>query len=146
MSAATISYKGTTTISVDDKGRITIPTRYREPLRLQCEARLTMTRSPEGCLMLFPRPVWSLHEREIAAWPAKAKVQKMIYLGSAEDMEMDGAGRLLITPDLRKKAGLEKEAAFVGMGSYFEIWDPKRMEAFEEAVTEVPDMVENYVF
>ena len=94
-------FQGAANLSLDAKGRMTIPARHRDALQMQCEGRLTLTKHPHGCLLLFPRPVWEAHREEIAKWPLSAKGWQRIFLGSAMDVEMDGAGRVLISPELR---------------------------------------------
>lgn len=116
-------FQGAANLSLDAKGRMTIPTRHRDALQFQCEGRLTLTKHPHGCLLLLPRPVWETKREDIAAWPLPAKGWQRIFLGSAMDVEMDGAGRVLISPELRDAAKLAKDITMMGMGSHFEIWD-----------------------
>jgi MraZ protein len=90
---------------------------------LQCEGRLTLTRHPDGCLLLYPRPVWESVRERIAALPISASGWKRFFLGNATDVELDGTGRVLIAPELRQGAGLEKDVVLLGMGAHFEVWD-----------------------
>ena len=71
-----------------------------------------------------------------------------IYLGNAMDVEMDGTGRALVSPELRAFAGLSKDAVLLGMGRYFELWDRATYEAKEAAVmqTEMPDVFKDFSF
>ena len=116
-------FQGGANLNLDAKGRMTVPSRHRDALQVQCEGRLTLTKHPDGCLLMFPRPVWEAHREKITAWPMQARAWKRIFLGSAMDVELDGAGRFLIAPELRSAAGLKKDVALLGMGSHFEIWD-----------------------
>jgi MraZ protein len=116
-------FQGGANLNLDAKGRMMVPARHRDALQVQCEGRLTLTKHPDGCLLMFPRPVWETHREKIAALPMQARAWQRIFLGSAMDVEMDGAGRLLIAPELRTAARLEKEVALIGMGSHLEIWD-----------------------
>jgi len=104
---------------------MTVPTRHRDALNLQSEGRLTLTRHPHGCLLMFPRPVWEARREEIAAWPMSARPWQRIFLGNASDVEMDTAGRVLISPELRTATALKPDSKvmLLGMGSHFEIWD-----------------------
>jgi len=114
-------------ISLDAKGRISIPARHRDALLLQCEGRLTLTRHPlDECLQLFPRPVWEILSEKIAAWPMSARSEQRILLAHAQPVEIDASGRILISPELRLAAGLKREVMMLGMGSRFEIWDTER--------------------
>ena len=141
-------FQGAANLSLDAKGRMTIPTRHRDALQLQCEGRLTLTKHPHGCLLLLPRPVWEAKREEIAAWPLPAKGWQRIFLGSAMDVEMDGAGRVLISPELRDAAKLAKDITMMGMGSHFEIWDAAKLaESEAQAVSNgMPDVLNSFSF
>lgn len=119
-------------MSLDAKGRMSVPTRHREALVLQCDGRLTLTRHPDGCLLLYPRSVWESVRERIAALPISASGWKRFFLGNATDVELDGTGRLLIAPELRSAVGLEKEVVLLGMGAHFELWDAARLAAKED--------------
>ena len=141
-------FQGASSISLDAKGRMVIPARHRDALMLQCEGRITLTRHPHGCLLFFPRPVWESHREKIAAWPMSARAWQRIFLGSASDVEMDSAGRILISPELRKAAGLTRDVMLLGMGSHFEIWDAaKLMENEAEAIASgMPEALHDFSF
>lgn len=125
-----------------------IPAKHRDALAQQCEGKLTLTKHPHGCLLFFPRPVWEQHREQIAAWPMSARAWQRIFLGNACDVEIDSAGRVLISPELRAAVGLEKEVMMLGMGSHFEIWDAARLaESEAEAVAGgMPDVLSNFSF
>ena len=127
---------------------MSIPAKHRDALALQCEGRLTLTRHPHGCLLFFPRNVWETHREQIAAWPMSARAWQRIFLGNACDVEMDSAGRVLISPELRAAVGLEKEVMMLGMGTHFEIWDAARLAADEAAAVAggMPDVLSNFSF
>lgn len=141
-------FQGASAINLDAKGRMSIPAKHRDALALQCEGRLTLTRHPQGCLLFFPRPVWETHRDQIAAWPMSARAWQRIFLGNACDVEMDSAGRILISPELRAAVGLEKEVMMLGMGTHFEIWDATRLAADEAAAIAggMPDVLSNFSF
>ncbi len=120
-------FQGASAITLDAKGRMSVPARHRDALTLQCEGRITLTRHPHGCLLLFPRPIWEAHRQQIAGWPMSARAWQRIFLGSASDVEFDSAGRILVAPELRSAAGLTREVMMLGMGSHFEIWDAARL-------------------
>ena len=127
---------------------MSIPAKHRDALALQCEGRLTLTRHPHGCLLFFPRPVWETHRDQIAAWPMSARAWQRIFLGNACDVELDSAGRILISPELRAAVGLEKEVMMLGMGSHFEIWDAAKLaESEAQAVSNgMPDVLNSFSF
>lgn len=141
-------FQGVSALSLDAKGRMSIPARHRDALMVQCEGRLTVTRHPHGCLLLFPRPVWESHREQIAAWPMSARAWQRIFLGSASDVELDSAGRILITPELRQAIGLKRDATLLGMGSHFEIWDGAQLAENEsQAVAAgMPDVLSHFSF
>jgi MraZ protein len=125
-------FQGSSALSLDAKGRMTVPTRHRDALALECEGKLTLTRSPDGCLLLFARPVWIQHREKIAALPMNARAWTRIFLGSACDVDMDGTGRILIPPELRQAASLAKEVMLLGMGRHFEVWDAASLQQVEQ--------------
>ncbi|MFN7287758.1 MAG: division/cell wall cluster transcriptional repressor MraZ, partial [Burkholderiales bacterium] len=124
-------FQGRSALSLDAKGRMSVPSRHRDALALQCEGRLTLTRHPEGCLLLYPRPVWESVRERIAALPLAASGLRRFFLGNATDIDLDGAGRLLIAPELRQAAGLGKDGVLLGMGAHCEIWDSTGLAATE---------------
>ncbi|MDR0934361.1 MAG: division/cell wall cluster transcriptional repressor MraZ [Burkholderiaceae bacterium] len=126
-------------VSLDAKGRMSIPTRYRETLSHQCEGRVTLARHlVADCLLLFPRPVWESYRDKLVALPLGMQSQIRRVLGSAIDVEIDSAGRILISPELRQTVALTRDVMLVGMGSRFEIWDPAKLnEDGEKAAAEV---------
>lgn len=141
-------FQGASAINLDAKGRMSIPAKHRDALTLQCEGRVTLTKHPQGCLLFFPRPVWEEHRKQIAAWPMSARSWQRIFLGNAVDVELDSAGRILISPELRAAVGLEKEVMMLGMGSHFEIWNAARLAEDEAAAVAggMPDVLSNFSF
>ncbi len=141
-------YQGASSLSLDAKGRMSVPTRHRDALLIQCEGRVTLTKHPHGCLLLFPRPVWESHREQIASWPMSARAWQRIFLGNASDVEFDSAGRLLIAPELRTAVGLTRDVMLLGMGSHFEIWDAAKLDDSEaQAIAEgMPDVLSNFSF
>lgn len=142
-----IVFQGASSISLDVKGRFAIPVRHRDAL-LANEGRVTLTRHPDGCLLLFPRSVWESFREKIAGLPFAARSFQRIFLGSAADVEMDSAGRVLVSPELRNAAGLTKEVMLIGMGSHFEIWDANRLAEDEaKAIADgLPEILQDFSF
>ena len=122
-------FQGSSALTLDAKGRMSIPARYRDALLSEEQGRLTLTRHPDGCLMLYPRTTWATKREQIAALPASARPLQRLLLGNAQDVEMDGAGRILVAPELRSAAGLDREVMLLGLGSNFELWDRAQWEA-----------------
>ncbi len=104
-----------------------MPTRHRDELVTRCEGRLTLTRHPDGCLLIYPRPEWERKREELAALPYSARTLRRLLLGSAIDVELDSAGRLLIPGGLREDAHLEREVTLMGMGAHLELWQPEML-------------------
>ncbi|GAA3983403.1 division/cell wall cluster transcriptional repressor MraZ [Comamonas faecalis] len=140
-------FQGASSLSLDVKGRLSVPTRHRDALA-QHGGQLTITKHPDGCLMVFPRPAWEAFRERIAELPMKAQWWKRIFLGSAMDVEMDGTGRVLVSPELREAAGLSKEAVLLGMGAHFELWDKATYEAKEAEAMQapMPDVFKDFSF
>ena len=141
-------FQGASALNLDAKGRMSVPSKHRDALTVQCEGRLTVTKHPHGCLLLFPRPTWESHREQIAAWPMSARAWQRIFLGNASDVELDSAGRILIAPELRTAVGLSREVMLLGMGSHFEIWDAAKLaESESQAVAAgMPEVLSNFSF
>ena len=141
-------FQGASALNLDAKGRMTIPAKHRDALTVQCEGRVTLTKHPHGCLLFFPRPVWESHREQIAAWPMSARAWQRIFLGNACDVEMDTAGRILISPELRAAVGLKRDVMLLGMGSHFEIWDAEKLAENEAAAVAngMPDVLSDFSF
>ena len=141
-------FQGASSLSLDAKGRLSVPTRHRDVLLATASGQLTITRHPHGCLMIFPRPAWEKFREKIAALPMNAQWYKRLFLGSAMDVEMDGTGRVLVSPELREAAGISKEAVLLGMGSYFELWDKATYDAQEAKAMQgaMPDVFKDFSF
>lgn len=140
-------FQGISSLNLDAKGRLSVPTRHRDALG-EDNGQLTITRHPHGCLMIFPRGEWERFRERIGALPVSAHGWKRLFLGNAMDMEMDATGRVLIAPELRAAVGLSKEAVLLGMGSYLELWDAQA-HAVQEAETlksEMPDVFKDFSF
>jgi MraZ protein len=122
-------FRGITQLSLDAKGRIAIPAKYRGELVEQCSGRLVVTADPSRCLLIYPQPAWEPIEQKLSALPSfNSKTRKLqrLLIGSASDVEMDNAGRILIAPPLRSFASLSKEVVLVGQGEKFELWDEQQ--------------------
>jgi MraZ protein len=97
---------------------------------------MVVSKSHVRCLSLFPLPVWDQFETRLNALPASADGLRRLYIGSATEVAIDGASRVLLPPELRAWAGLEREVVFMGLGNRFELWDKARYDAHEAAVLE----------
>ena len=119
-------FRGVNAINLDAKGRMAMPTRYRDSLQERCDGQMVATiDTEEKCLLLYPIADWMEIERKIEALPsfnkAARRVQRLL-IGHATDVEMDSNGRLVVPPVLRTYAELDKKIMLVGQGKKFEIW------------------------
>lgn len=120
-------FRGATSVNLDSKGRIAIPTRYRELLHKGSEGNMVCTIDlHQPCLLLYPLPEWERIERKLATLsamnPLERRVQRLL-LGHATEGQLDGAGRLLLASTLRMHANLIKQVMVVGQYNKFELWD-----------------------
>jgi MraZ protein len=141
-------FQGASSLTLDIKGRLSVPTRYRDVLSATASGQLTVTKHPHGCLMIFPRNEWEKFRDRISLLPPQAHWWKRIFLGNAMDVDMDATGRLLVSPELRAAAGISKDALLLGMGSYFELWDAATYAAqeAEQMKGEMPDVFKDFSF
>ncbi len=141
-------FQGASSLSLDAKGRLSVPTRHRDVLSASAASQLTITKHPDGCLLVFPRPEWEKFRDRIADLPMSAAWWKRMFLGNAMDVEMDGTGRVLVSPELRQGAGITRDVLLLGMGRHFELWDKSTYEAKEAAAVqgEMPDVVKDLSF
>ncbi len=125
-----------------------MPSRHREVLSAMGCNQLTITKHPEGSLMIFPRPAWENFRERVAALPMEASGWKRIFLGNAMDVEIDASSRVLIAPELRAAAGLNRDVMLLGMGSHFELWDATRYAEHEARVMQsaMPDALKSFSF
>ena len=140
-------FQGASSLSLDAKGRLSMPTRHRDALGA-ASTHLTITKHPHGCLMVFPRVEWEKFRERIASLPMDAQWWRRIFLGNAMDVEMDATGRLLVSPELRAAAGISRDAVLLGMGSYLELWDAASYNAkeAEEMQKPMPDVLKDFSF
>ena len=141
-------FQGASSLSLDAKGRLSVPTRHRDVLSATAAGQLTITKHPHGCLMVFPRPEWEKFRERIAQLPMSAQWWKRIFLGNAMDVDMDGTGRVLVSPELRLAAGLTRDVMLLGMGQHFELWDKTTYEAKEAEAMQagMPEAFEDFAF
>ena len=141
-------FQGASSLSLDAKGRLSVPTRPRDVLSATAAGQLTITKHPHGCLMVFPRPEWEKFRERIAQLPMSAQWWKRIFLGNAMDVDMDGTGRVLVSPELRQAAGLTRDVMLLGMGQHFELWDKTTYEAKEAEAMQagMPEAFEDFAF
>jgi MraZ protein len=144
-------FQGATALNLDAKGRLAVPTRHRDGLQSGSGDKQVLTAHPHRCLLLYPAPAWEPIRSRImsfSSFDAQASLWKRLLVGFAEEIELDGAGRLLVSPELRKFASLEKAVMMVGQGSHFEIWSQdaweKQLEQLGTNPEKLPPGMENF--
>jgi MraZ protein len=120
-------FQGETAITLDDKGRLALPTAYREVIAKSCGNRLVFTYNPfePGCLWLFPHAEWEAVRDQVNVLPGVKRVHRDLQLklvGAAAVVEPDGNARVLVPASQRNAAGIEKKAVLLGMNNKFELW------------------------
>lgn len=147
-------FRGNNPINLDVKGRLAIPARYRDGLMVQCNGCLVATIDiQDKCLFVYPLPEWEKIEAQISELPtfnpSTRRLQRLL-IGHARELELDGSGRVLIPPELRAYADIDKKTMLVGQGRRFELWDldnwnSQRDSWLEEAANElsIPDEMQS---
>ena len=123
-------FRGVTQLALDAKGRLAIPAKHRETLAARDAGHLVLTADPGRCLLLYPRAAWEPIQARLMALSSfndKIRGLQRLLVGHADDVELDGAGRILVPPALRQYAGLDHHVVLVGQGNKFELWDETRM-------------------
>lgn len=120
-------FQGETAITIDDKGRLAIPTSFRDVVARECGNRLVVTYNPfeAGSLYLYPQPVWERVRDQVNALPRTKSNSRSLQLklvGAATFVEPDASGRISIPSTHRNAVGIEKRAVLLGMGDKFELW------------------------
>jgi len=120
-------FKGIHNINLDGKGRLTIPTKYRNTITDQSNGSMVVTMdTEEKCLLLYPSTIWATIEKKINDLPSFSKNHRRIQrilIGHEEDLDIDSAGRILLSKPLRLAADMTKKITLIGQGEKFEIWN-----------------------
>jgi len=122
-------FRGPTKVTLDSKGRLAIPSRYRDLIVQRCEGHMVVTVDKSNCLLLYLQPDWEELERQLNALPSLHEAARELQrnmVGGASDVDLDAAGRILVSREHREFAGLDKQVMLVGLGHKFEIWDHDR--------------------
>lgn len=136
-------FRGSFEHTIDDKGRLSIPAKFREALETTFSPPLFVTREKE-CLIAYPADEWRVLEARMSDLPSfdpRVKTFQRFYYGSAQECPIDRAGRILVPPTLRSHAALTRDVVLSGMGKRFEIWSRERYEAMMTAALEDFDSI-----
>jgi len=120
-------FQGETAVTLDDKGRLALPTAYRELIASACGNRLVFTYNPfeQGCLWLFPHTEWEKVRDQVKDLRGVKRVHRDLQLklvGAAAEVTLDGSARVLVPASQRNAAGIDKRAVLLGMNTKFELW------------------------
>ncbi|XOV87293.1 MAG: division/cell wall cluster transcriptional repressor MraZ [Pseudomonadota bacterium] len=123
-------FRGINNISLDAKGRLAVPVRYRDVLLSHCNGEMVVTiDTDERSLLIYPRPEWEDIERKVQALPSfnkEARRVQRLLIGHATDVELDSSGRILLSTPLREYAGLDKKTVLLGQSNKLELWAEER--------------------
>ena len=120
-------FQGETAITIDEKGRLAVPTAHRDAVARDCGNQLVITYNPfeSGSLYLYPRAIWERVREQVNKLPKAKKVNRNLQLklvGAATFVELDGNGRITVPASHRAAVGIERKAVLLGMGDKFELW------------------------
>jgi len=124
-------FRGIAQLNLDNKGRLAVPARHRDALIERCGGHLVVTADADRCLLIYPLPDWELIQQKLEGLSnldSRVRDLQRRLIGFAVDVEMDGAGRVLISPALREFAQLDKNVVLVGQGKKFELWNKDNWE------------------
>jgi transcriptional regulator MraZ len=134
-------FRGVTHLALDAKGRLAIPAKYRDALAnngngaavvAAASGAVVLTADPSRCLLLYPCVVWEPIQARLMALSSfneQIRGLQRLLVGHADDVEIDGNGRILVPPALRQYAGLDHRVVLVGQGNKFELWDEAKWQA-----------------
>ncbi len=136
-------FRGRSAHTLDTKGRLSIPARFRDVLVAKYDQRLIITNLPY-CLVAYPYEEWRRIEERFSQEPLqRPEVQRFLrfFIASAVECSLDKQGRILIPPHLREEVGIERDVILLGLLNRFEIWSKERL---EEELKQVRDNFEHY--
>ena len=138
-------FSGAHPYTIDAKGRVAIPARFREQMSVEDQSELRLARSvrdEDPHLKLYPKRAWSALQARIdaVANPVQRRAARRVIVGGAHLVTLDGQGRVLVPSTLRDFASLDGEAMIVGDDDHIQIWSPDVWEqAFAGAISELAD-------
>ena len=124
-------FRGAANVTLDEKGRLVVPARFREQFLERSAGQLVVTINIRGgeCLLLYPLVDWQRVHAQLMQLPSlhpRTESLQRLLVGHATDLTIDGHGRVLLPPELREFAGLDRRATLLGMGNRCELWDETR--------------------
>jgi MraZ protein len=125
-------FRGRYNHTVDQKGRINIPSKFRRLVTPEAGNTFVICRAPDGCLWAYPKDEWEKFEDKLITMPVSREVNKFQreIQNTLSDSVLDRQGRIALTPQQILIAGIDKDVSIIGRGTYLEIWDTKRFEEY----------------
>lgn len=130
--------------SVDNKGRVAVPSRFRG----QLTGELILTRGNDRCLYLFTEEAWEPLASKLNDLPtgdADARNLRRAVFSAAEPVEIDKQGRIMIPDHLRQYAGIQDNVCIIGLGNYVEVWDQKSWVELDSRIEENVDVISSHL-
>ena len=118
-------FKGISNLSIDVKGRASMPQRYRDDFCIKEKCKLVITADKDKCLLIYTQANWKVIEKKLVKLPSynnEARFIQRLLIGHATESEIDSQGRFLIPTPLREYAGVKKKIILLGQGNKFELW------------------------
>ncbi|HEY4210517.1 MAG TPA: division/cell wall cluster transcriptional repressor MraZ [Steroidobacteraceae bacterium] len=119
-------FRGAAKITLDDKGRMVMPTRQREQIVADAQGKVVVTVDRDQCLLIYPQPAWVPVEQKLMSLPTlhpQARRLQRLMVGYATELELDGHGRILLPSELREFARIERTAMLIGQFTRWELWN-----------------------
>ena len=143
-------FQGETAITIDDKGRLAIPTAFRDAIARACGNRMVLTYSPfdAGCLYLYPFPVWAKVRDQVNNLPRTKRNNRLLQfklVGASAELELDGSSRIGVPASHRNATGIGKKAVLLGMGDKFELWSEQAHQAQIQQTLDDDDLGDDLV-
>lgn len=125
-------FRGRFDYSIDQKGRINIPSKFRKMLPPEAEETFVICRAPDNCLRAYPKDEWEKYENTLITMPVSRDSEKFLRIiqNTVSDSKLDTQGRVSLTPLQMKIASINKDVSIIGCGGYLEIWDTKRFDEY----------------
>jgi MraZ protein len=125
-------FRGKYDFSIDDKGRVNIPSKFRKLLSPEAEDTFVISRGPDGCLWAYPKDKWEEFENRLDGTHETREFNKVqrVLQKTLSDSTLDKQGRITLTTYQMEIVGITKDVSIVGRGKYLEIWDKKKFEAY----------------
>lgn len=133
-----LDFSGPDALKLDDQGRLIMPARHVAMLRECGIDELVVTRARSRALLIFPPAAWADFRTALSNLTMEDSDWRRLFLGNKVEVKIDKAARFLISPALRKSAGLDRDVVLLGVGSHLELWDAQRHADYEEALESKP--------